>query len=916
VSGGRRTKGKSRRDRRAATPVFTTSPAAAPAGSRSTAAAESGAAAVAHLIARGKAKQAVTRARDLHARVGSPATEAIVVDAYCARIAAFGPEMSKEAIALLEMVRERYPSAGERLEDLRLGLLARSGRFAELLAPLAGDELDAGGRGRIESAVRQHAVDPAAIAACEALVLDHPLRIAAGAVVTAFERSTSGPTEASDVALPEVSRRSPLAPWKFLVRAFERFYAGDGAGCERALGAIPADAAVARAVPVLRALLADPETVDEAALGRRGWNLFRQVRGRDPELVAAIDALDRAFADYEDEHYGGRALRRSIRAVGRACRQSRPDLTDRLGAHLSVACYLSDVAPEMVAAAFGPVVHGAHFWRLWARAAELEGDPINAAARWDRFRCHAVAEGLIEAGSPDEAGVYLHIAELVAPIPRRDLAELREHWRARLAGLFTSMYEHQPEHVAALAPKGDDTVVLDPHELFARAVAGDPSDATFRRWLAWSSGGTAGEQKQAEEAARAWREARPEATEPILFSMKACERRGALKKALGLLAAAQRLDPLSRQVREAHIRLLVASTLRHVAAHKPHLARKDLVAIAEHPLAKQERNPAVLAALRWLVASVTDDGEAESWLEACATHLGGPLAASALARALVASGRIAKDLVRDLPAPRRLRRSPGVARQLGAACAAGDRVGLDVPLPKGWAKPLLADLKRDGEGQPQDLLALARACLLAGELPIAYAAAGTGLRHPQANPARFLLLRACSLPAGERSRRHACAVAAVQLARSQRDMELVAELIEVVRREIGSVLDADLRMDAPALSAEEVEQVVEYERHQRSYPTRRAIPEPEARCSCPVCQASRRGRSGRKARRRAAAASQPSLWDASELEIDDGDGRDQTGGRTGPRLRGRAGVRARAGHPRGSGTGGGGPHARSGPEVP
>ncbi len=59
----------------------------------------------------------------------------------------------------------------------------------------------------------------------------------------------------SALALPEVPHRSPLAPWKLLLRAIAAFYRREDALCEKCLAAIEPDAAAARLAPALRALM-------------------------------------------------------------------------------------------------------------------------------------------------------------------------------------------------------------------------------------------------------------------------------------------------------------------------------------------------------------------------------------------------------------------------------------------------------------------------------------------------------------------------------------------------------------------------------------------------------------------------------------------------------------------------------------
>ncbi len=73
-------------------------------------------ASVRQLIANGKHKVAVETAKEIHKAQATAASEALLVDAYAARIQSLIEQnLAAEAAALLELVCERYPSARERL---------------------------------------------------------------------------------------------------------------------------------------------------------------------------------------------------------------------------------------------------------------------------------------------------------------------------------------------------------------------------------------------------------------------------------------------------------------------------------------------------------------------------------------------------------------------------------------------------------------------------------------------------------------------------------------------------------------------------------------------------------------------------------------------------------------------------------
>ena len=95
-------------------------------------------ASVRQLIANGKSKVALDSAKEIHKAQGTAASEALLVDAYAARIRSLlGQNLATEAKALVDLVRDRYPSARERLEELTASAAARAGTLDELVAPLS-----------------------------------------------------------------------------------------------------------------------------------------------------------------------------------------------------------------------------------------------------------------------------------------------------------------------------------------------------------------------------------------------------------------------------------------------------------------------------------------------------------------------------------------------------------------------------------------------------------------------------------------------------------------------------------------------------------------------------------------------------------------------------------------------------------
>ena len=322
------------------------------------------------LLARGSTKPAVELAKQIHKRFSTPASEALLVDAYAARIRSLLKiGLATEAKALLDLARERYPSAKEKLLDIGVVVASSQNSLDELLAPLNDPALPLERRLAIEAAIKRQVTDLSALAQCPALAADHPLRTGAAALVKAFEAATSGPVTEDALFLPEVSRRGPLAPWKFLVRAIGCFYRNDGAGCAQCLQAIDPDSVPARLVPALRtALVQGP--LD--CLPPASASLVVQVGGKLESLRKALESVDDALAK-NVQHKIIPEIQRTISLCTTAC----PELLERLRQHLwIIALRLGLPIRRLHAALGGPVLKNAYFWRLFARDMEISDDPL------------------------------------------------------------------------------------------------------------------------------------------------------------------------------------------------------------------------------------------------------------------------------------------------------------------------------------------------------------------------------------------------------------------------------------------------------------------------------------------------------------------------------------------------------------
>ncbi len=720
-----------------------------------------GEARVHQLIACGDHKAALEHAKAIHKASPTAASEALLVDAYVERIRSLvRRNLALEARSLLDLVRERYPSARTRLAGLLADVEACPGSLDELVRPLNNPDLDRAERDRIERAIQRSAWDLAALAHCEALPADHSLRQAASALDRAFAAVTTGPVADDALALPEVSHRSPLAPWKLLVRAIAGFHAGDDAGCRQYLGGIDPDSVPARLVPALQRMLEGVNgSTGAPGLTPAAAALTARITG-DSTVRSALTELDEAFA----AGHKSRVLK-AIREAVSECRKCSPGQLDSLRQHISVRCAVADIDRSKVAAAMGgPSRKDATFYQLFARAMEETRDPeklVVACSLWEEFRHVAEQEGWFPANGAEAAALALHVADKLGNLPDDLLRELQQSAK-RQAG-----------------QTGRNVSYLFPEELYQRACALDPHPEAFAQWMEWAERQSP---KQAERVAEAWHRICPRDSEPIVRLMKAAESRNDFHSALGYLARLERLDGLHPGAGRARFRLRAASALQYLQRKKPARAGDDLVALADLPEAKQGDSAALLAALRFAAAAGLRHTDAADRLRADVERLLESRTAAAMLLWTIATAakQPAPPLgsVKALPKAER-RVLPVVLARVASLVA---ELRITPQIPAAW----IVEAARQFPGTrhilaTDQLCTLGHLALMAGCGDFAYAVSAEGLERGGTTEARFLLLRARSVTE-PLTRRVACAKAAAELARRQQDdTTVVDEAVELVR---------------------------------------------------------------------------------------------------------------------------------------
>jgi len=326
------------------------------------------------LIAKGKVKKAVNMAKQYHKNLGTKESEAILVEAYVARILEMTEKgLTVEADTLLDLVRKRYHLPDQRLAEINAATAAREGIKDAFLAPLNDPSIPTEQQAAIRKVIKRELVDLNILTACKTLSPDHPLKVEAAAVSRAFEAVTSRPVDDKEIALPGISRKSPLAPWKMLIKALSCFYRHDDALCERYLGAVEADSAPARLVPAVRAMVSGKTGV---GLGVSAHSLVEQVGGNRTEIRKKLQDLERWLVEGKSNK-----LSYAIRDTVAVCKRFCPEIVERLKQHISIRFWMIEADEKTIKKAMGgPALKNAYFWSLFARAAEIKGKGFLACA--------------------------------------------------------------------------------------------------------------------------------------------------------------------------------------------------------------------------------------------------------------------------------------------------------------------------------------------------------------------------------------------------------------------------------------------------------------------------------------------------------------------------------------------------------
>jgi hypothetical protein len=784
------------------------------------------------LIAGRHSKAAVELAKDLHKRASTAETETLLLDAYQCRIEdMLRLGMAVEAKILQEMVGRRFPSSRSRMMDLQREIAVVDGRLDQVVAPLADDNLSPEVRNRIETFVRQRVYDLPALAAVSSLPREHSLREAASALAAAFQAVTTGPVDDQVTALSQVSRHSTLAPWKALIRAIASFYRREDEDCKKWLRLVPEDSAPARLIRPLVAMLGTDVTSEFSAAEQR---LVSAVGAGSGSLRSALAVLEKTLTAKKRKPLLGAA-----RTAVTICGQCYPEIRERLRQHIVVRSLAHGVSPSEICSAIGAPRENAYFWRLLARNFERHLDEDSSAEalfHWEYFRRAAIREKTFVAGSLEDGVLSLHMAKIAERLPSDDVEDLDDLEYTRLLRRDRSS-----------GGLGDEDL-RSPERLYERACRADPHPDAFQAWLQWTDRHRSW--RDADQVAELWRQALPGDTRPVLYLMESAEKRGAYRKSLQHLERAEELDRLNPEVRRAKLRLLLSAAIRHLRQGKTRLVVAEIEHIEALPEVRAGEIASLATALRLLCAVLDDDRIAmPQQNERLQAMLGSAVAAFVLTNGLAQTANMGDEVELPSPEPSRfpaLELLTGTARSL----ALGDWAGLALPLPRGWEGHLLAALDQpDCPTDVTQILVLGESALRSGAMQLAYALSAVGLAQGMAD-AKFLFLRGRALPPWQDQRSEACCLAALELARRDRNVELTGKILDRVRENDDCYWEADFLGDPGTvngpLAPDLLSEILKEERAQNEFPVPGRSRPPNyvselglEVCDCPNCRVER-----------------------------------------------------------------------------
>lgn len=676
-------------------------------------------------LARGDSRSAVEAAKQLLRESPGAESERLAVRAYVARIRSLMSEgLGREAGAMAAIVRERFPahvaSCAAELEEARLA----AGDFDWLLRELAA--ADVARRVAIEERVLPWIADPAALARSPALDPGDPLAREAAAVAGVFEIVTSRLASADEMArLDDVRRRSPLAPWKLLVRAIDAFHRDEDGRVAANVAAIEPRSPAARAVAILSELTGGRRPGHRSFAAER---LIERISGERAAVAAHLRAIE--AAESSDDR---RRLRDEVRALARTFDKLSPYAREQARIALLSVCGLH-FSPEQIASLFRIEEDAVEMPRYAAILMELSGAPF-AGSLWIAYAQDRLASNDIDPWQAAE--IYLHALEL---------GDVDDPFAC-----------NDPTHGHPVDESPDIAGVIE------EIIGFDPAPSVFTRLVPHLD---RLDTKELRRVLTAWRKRDPIAPEPLVRLLRLAEKERKYDDALALVRMGDGMKIIDPEYARLRQRVLFRRAEQLLDGGNRAAAAKLLDEIGN----VGEDAGLWLLGLQWAAAPPEKAGEL----------------LAELSRRGVAAEVVVAEITGDLRMPFALPAShsspeellEGVRRAIAVLNAAGRRI----PRHCGWivqrAEPYL-DRATDGQ-----LLALGAAALVLGLIPLAWKATARGLTVGGTSLQRALMLRAEILLSIHADPKRALLVieAARAIAQNAHDTEIVQRAAELAHQ--------------------------------------------------------------------------------------------------------------------------------------
>jgi len=548
-------------------------------------------------LGQGSTKTTLARAKALEKANPSPETEALLLEAYMARIDdLLATGLVKEGAEILERVATRFPEAGNEMALKASALAVRAGDVDPLLRKLTAPDVPAGRRKVLETLLAENLMDPRALAESPVLAPDHPLRRAAVAVTGAFDEAAEGNlTDAGRAGLSAVARRSPLLSWRHLALAIDAYHRGNDEAMRAALRRIPEGVPVGKLGQMLEAL-AEGGIPDEAGRLKSVSALVHTLTGGAEMLCTRIERARLALED-DDERAFTHAMEEILTDVARL----NPVLAARVVRWLEAdeddlpmdSLALSETADR--------ILPDGEYQRI--EAIEYESVyPDQALEEWISWLGPRL-DGKRPL-SDLETALVLDRISLVLTSVRNEMGisptdpDTSAEVRFLLAFMKPFVNKLRKVHKTVIRI---ETFLDDIADLCLRL---DPTRERFQRRY---------EQlrkkppREIEDFLELWAGRFPDSVEPVLHLAREARGRKALKKAEGYIDRALGIDPLDRQVRQVAFHVQTDNLLRHMQKRNRKLIRKDLDRLEGLPAASTPERRGFLAAARHGLAELEND---------------------------------------------------------------------------------------------------------------------------------------------------------------------------------------------------------------------------------------------------------------------------------------------------------------------